>query len=1112
MVCRAGGGGSGVYLAGTPGTATCGGGAGNASGSVNADGYDATPNTGGGGGGAGYKTNYGVGGDGASGLAIVRYVFSTSSSSNDTVSLVSQSPANLTATNGFNGLTLIYNYSNTTGLTGAYLNYTIASSTTKCAEIYNGTCAFNTNTYQQKNNSVYSYSPYCYQETTNSSNVNDQNCTLNYTGNYVAVTTNLYINYTKPNNATNATWRVSHGIISERTPYNVSIPQSCFNASLTTLQLMFYSQCQNGQYSVGFCYNGSSWINITLNYSGSINTPVAADEGYSNAIDGNWSSGAKYDPLNNRWSTDVLNIITDSSGAIMEEGIYWNIPSNNINSNSTYVLYDTDYYPGDYNYNQSDMIFTSHSSTTLASANNYLSIGFINITNTTNYNIFEIMLNSTVASQIYVCNSSYSSGNPTTSTYCALLGTINKTGYNHTHTSNSAHNLISVPINTTTGRIGAVQVSPSMRFLIRGSNTGTVQYAYITNTSREGETQTSSNNGATWTNQTYTIDAHIHQYEGNERFNFTGCQNKSGTITCSSLTSDLLDLIYLPPTPPTITNPTPGQNITRYLNVTYNPGSASSNATTLAYYNITLYNSTGYVLTIQGNNSLNLSYYYDTFLTNLSVGTGYYVRVTVYDSTYNSSYADSEPFNITANAQLNISVYDAYNLVNISNFTTSLYDAILGSNTSQNSTANFTSYYIAKNRAYIVYTDAGSAYALSTTNYTSTNLTNQNLSIGVYPTNSILINIYNDITNALINGTNISVAFSSNTTTYNFATMNGTLFVSNITSENYSITFSDILGTYCSQTYSISVNNRTTQTLNARLLPSSYCTAIGVYVRNNLNQAIPDSRFLLEKSINGSYVTILDDFTDVLGFIQISVQTGTEYKVSIQSAGYQPIQFLFKFYTALSPYTFRLSSNETTSFTDVFNSVYYSYSPTNISISNGTVTFSYNVLASPAILEWVSITTQNTTNATVNISGSPGGANPTKTENLSAFSGLPYMVMYCFDADGFDAYCFNITYLVRGGNLEPYTNNLQNTLNDYKNQILSDTTGTGWLAILAVFFSMLAAIIMYQLFPNPAASTIVANIILLIFTYYGWINPLITGGITAVVLVSFFYSRFGGTY
>lgn len=195
---------------------------------------------------------------------------------------------------------------------GIYYNITQFNST-----LSNYTYINNSNVNFSFNLADHGTSYSCYQETANVST----SCGGLSTGTYFYDTNYLYINYSKPPVAGNATWQVKHGNISA---YNVSITQSCFDYS-NPIQLRFYSYSavfpDTDSISYGQCYNGT-WNNIT----GIINIAKPRSLNSSariRAIDGNWTTGvAAY----NSWQTSNVVIASESNadGAIIwEEAIIW---------------------------------------------------------------------------------------------------------------------------------------------------------------------------------------------------------------------------------------------------------------------------------------------------------------------------------------------------------------------------------------------------------------------------------------------------------------------------------------------------------------------------------------------------------------------------------------------------------------------------------------------------------------------------------------------------------------------------------------------------------------------------------------------------------------------
>ena len=134
-------------------------------------------------------------------------------------------------------------------------------------------------------NQTFLRDPFCYQETANAVNVLDGDCGLNYTGTYQltgpwSTGTNtydgnwatgggaislgeayLYINYTKPLYAINATWEVKDS----GTSANLTIPAICFNAfsDHINLKVTSHTDAGGGFYFVRWsCYNGTDYASL----------------------------------------------------------------------------------------------------------------------------------------------------------------------------------------------------------------------------------------------------------------------------------------------------------------------------------------------------------------------------------------------------------------------------------------------------------------------------------------------------------------------------------------------------------------------------------------------------------------------------------------------------------------------------------------------------------------------------------------------------------------------------------------------------------------------------------------------------------------------------------
>ena len=212
------------------------------------------------------------------------------------------------------------------------------------------------------------------------------------------------------------------------------------------------------------------------------------------------------------------------------------------------------------------------------------------------------------------------------------IGTINTTGYNHTHSTTSSHNLI--PFIISNGKINAngITATSTMQFLIRGNNIGVTNAWYVTNNSRTGATQTTTNQGNTWTTQTYSLNTHLHTFTGTSTLNYKATGQTSTLRWNSTLTSEAIDLNSLPPTAPVITNPLDTTQATQYLNITWLPSLPFTPSIKIQNYTIKLLNqdlSLNQTLFI--TNNATTSYYWDIYSTNIGLGK-YYIEVSVNDS------------------------------------------------------------------------------------------------------------------------------------------------------------------------------------------------------------------------------------------------------------------------------------------------------------------------------------------------------------------------------------------------------------------------------------------------------------------------------------------------
>lgn len=314
----------------------------------------------------------------------------------------------------------------------------------------------------------------------------------------------------------------------------------------------------------------------------------------------------------------------------------------NISNIFTFINEADNYLPATYNIQHDTMINTTHNTLSLSNGNTLASYTIYNMSSTALNPFFEIMLNTTGTCNVYYCNETYTTGTPVTNTNCALVKTmINTTTFNHTHGINSRHNIIPLTINNS--KIGNVAVTTTSYIIIKQFS-GVCDIGYIPIFTDVNADRTSSNNGNTWTSQTYSFDAHLHEFlAGIDYIKYYGCSQNSTTLLCENIThTDIFDKTSFNPLPVTWINPAKNGTIHNYtnnrdawINLQYTTGIPNGN-TTITYYTISLYDTSYNLLSLIQNNSLNLTYNFTLY--GLAVGE-YKIGVRDYDS--NGLYADS---------------------------------------------------------------------------------------------------------------------------------------------------------------------------------------------------------------------------------------------------------------------------------------------------------------------------------------------------------------------------------------------------------------------------------------------------------------------------------------
>lgn len=764
---------------------------------------------------------------------------------------------------------------------------------------------------------------------------------------------------------------------------------------------------------------------------------------------------------------NILNITPDS------------ITNTTLNQTVNYTLTEEKVAP--YNQNLPYPYFTQvHNAFNLSTNTRMAKVEIQNVVwNVTTYDLLEVMANTTGVSRVYACNSTYTTGSVLTSANCLEIGTINTTTFNHSD-GNSKENFI--PFIIGNGKVnGILTATDTMQFVIRGPlTTGGTTVWFINNQSRTGAAQTTTNSGGAWTNQAFTFDVHLHQYPSNLGINTTAQGNWTTQILNSTTTTEIVDLEGVAPTAPVVTHPFETNQATEFMNITWLASLPSSPTAKIQNYTVVLLNSDfsqNAVLKITDNKTT--SFYWDVYLQNLSIGE-YFILVRVNDSLGFNSF-DQEEFNLTRNAILNLTIKDGTNNTILTNGSFNL--TVTGYPTeTYNVTTNVTTVNVIKNtNANITIYYPG--YAVTSEVFTASTANFQTRTMYIFKTNSVTFRWFDSTSFALLTG-NSTVTLTQNLTSLQFNTTNGTYFASNLPEGTWTVSATSV--GYSTAFFTLNIQNQTTQTLDMFL--TANFNSYGFYAIDPNNAPIVNLSITVQDIINGSYVTVNQKFTDVLGFAIFQLTEGHKYHfiMTPPSTNFFSKTFDMEVYTANQPYRIIFTTGGLFYYTSFYQSANYDYSPMNTTLQNKSQTFSITSLAVNGTILWTYVNCDG--GHTQNVSGFPNGATASTTVDLSNFSGT-YNCNYQLAVDQFPVKSFTIHYYITGS-LAGYPNaNLAEAADKAKTDISSMGSGAAWLSILAIFLIAATAVLAHQLSMGMSKiSTVAALAMTLVMASLGWLS------------------------
>jgi hypothetical protein len=378
-----------------------------------------------------------------------------------------------------------------------------------------------------------------------------------------------------------------------------------------------------------------------------------------------------------------------------------------------------------------------------------------------------------------------------------------------------------------------------------------------------------------------------------------------------------------------ISSPNNNTQINRTLNLIFN-SSSTSNLVNITKQNITIRPITDSTIinrTIGNMTGANTNLSWDTFSGSLTLGL-WYIFLNSTDTQSNSE-SNSIIINLTKDATVNITAKYILDNTTITNFNINITDNTTGIKRTYTSIDNKTEIEITQGRNYNIIMDSP-GYAYNTITLLSFNQTYNNYTIYAYTDNSVTINIYDETTGFIITQ-NITIEFTQNLTDFTNTTITGTYYQAGLSEGSWDIKISG--GNYTLKTYTITVANRSTQTLNAYLSSISQ-TTIFTTMDYDTGLTLPGASIVQSRLINGSWTLIDNKISDISGRVQLTYVPTVKYQFLVTLSGYDTNLFyldpvLFSTYNIRMTKTTTLTPETTPDYTAVDISFYNNLTGTN---------------------------------------------------------------------------------------------------------------------------------------------------------------------------------------
>jgi len=384
----------------------------------------------------------------------------------------------------------------------------------------------------------------------------------------------------------------------------------------------------------------------------------------------------------------------------------------------------------------------------------------------------------------------------------------------------------------------------------------------------------SSDDNVDWTNLVYA-NTTIPDTEYIHNASYTGLSARYWRIVING-SSDVADTGFewylyesTPEIVPSISTPT---NITYVTNMILANASFTGNSTAncTRFLNGVIWNST-----IENNSTQ----FYDELIGFIEGSNNYTVNCT----NETNGQSGQEIIFFTFNPTFSFRAYDIIDLIQLQAF------AITFSNSTNTTTYSATGEWLNVSRRGLPMGSVNLLFVLGNYNSTTYNR-NINNTDTIYENYSmhpagLNITIYDEITGGLLNAS-ISLANSSITKNYPNETNNYFLNASNLTSGETSITGYN--QSYQNRSYerTIGIPLYDITELNIALLATADATAYTVYIRNLAGNAIPNTHYIISKTIGGVTIIIADGTTDANGLFTTYLHYGDTYSFTLSATGY----------------------------------------------------------------------------------------------------------------------------------------------------------------------------------------------------------------------------------